>query len=160
MGLTAAMAATLILHYQRPRPDLRGPATVSSPLPARGVSGVGPDKRLPNDADIDTVETSAVQNVSLSPAASASTKSRPSTSPGFVVVQPNQDLFRICLEGLGRYDERTLEAIRELNPELDDLNRIKVGQKIRLPQSFARYHAPRAVAVDEQSLAMKGSDRE
>jgi hypothetical protein len=36
---------------------------------------------------------------------------------------------------MGRYDETTLAELRKLNPELLDIDRIEVGQQIRLPLS-------------------------
>jgi hypothetical protein len=34
---------------------------------------------------------------------------------------------------MGRYDENALAELRKLNPELIDIDRIEVGQQIRLP---------------------------
>jgi type II secretory pathway predicted ATPase ExeA len=51
----------------------------------------------------------------------------------FMDVQPNQTIFRICMETIGKYDDETRARIRELNPELHDLDQIIAGQKIRVP---------------------------
>lgn len=50
-----------------------------------------------------------------------------------VIVQPREDLRRICLRYVGRYDVRLLTKISELNPKLTDPNHITVGQRILLP---------------------------
>jgi LysM repeat protein len=54
-------------------------------------------------------------------------------SPSIVTVQPNQTMYRICIEALGRYDDATKTKIRELNPGLLNLTQIRPGQSIRLP---------------------------
>lgn len=75
---------------------------------------------------------------------------RRSTPPSFVIVRPNQNIFRICLEQLGRYDEQTLAKIRKLNPELNaDVDQIRVGQRIRLPM-LRNGHESEAESRDEK----------
>jgi hypothetical protein len=49
-----------------------------------------------------------------------------------VLVEPRQTLRQICLRYLGRYSLRIVQQIQALNPGLDP-NRIKIGQRIRLP---------------------------
>jgi general secretion pathway protein A len=53
--------------------------------------------------------------------------------PNFVIVRSNQTIFRICIKTMGKYNDRTLARIRELNPNLTDVNRLEIGQKIRVP---------------------------
>jgi hypothetical protein len=52
-----------------------------------------------------------------------------------VIVQPHDDLRRICLRYVGWYDARLVSKIRELNTELTDPNHITIGQHIVLPGS-------------------------
>ena len=51
----------------------------------------------------------------------------------FVIVEPNQNLFRIALNNYGIVDERTYDAILRANPLIRDPNEIWVGQRITLP---------------------------
>ncbi len=51
----------------------------------------------------------------------------------FVIVKPNQNLFRIALNNYGSVDERTYDAIMRANPLIRDPNVIWVGQRIMLP---------------------------
>lgn len=53
----------------------------------------------------------------------------------FVVVLPNETLYRIILKNLGQYDNRTLAMVRELNPWLTNFRRIQAGQVIRIPST-------------------------
>lgn len=52
-----------------------------------------------------------------------------------IVVLPNDSLYRIILNNFGQYDERTLAAVRELNPWLTNPRFLKCGQKIRIPST-------------------------
>lgn len=70
-----------------------------------------------------------------------------SALPSFVTVQPHQTVFRICMEKLGKYDDGTLTRLRELNPEIVDFTRIKVGQKVRLPAVGEAPKASRVIAL-------------
>jgi general secretion pathway protein A len=68
----------------------------------------------------------------LNPSARAS---RDSDSSRFVthVVRPNDTIWNLCVSSLGRYDEAAVAELRKLNPELIDIDRIEVGQQIRVP---------------------------
>jgi general secretion pathway protein A len=61
--------------------------------------------------------------------------SQNSDSSSFVtyVVRPNDTVWNLCVSSLGRYDDAALSELRKLNPELIDIDRIEVGQQIRLP---------------------------
>jgi hypothetical protein len=52
----------------------------------------------------------------------------------FVIVQPHDNLRRICLRYVGWYGARLVSQISELNPELTDPNHVIVGQRIVLPE--------------------------
>jgi type II secretory pathway predicted ATPase ExeA len=49
------------------------------------------------------------------------------------VVQPNDTIWNLCVWSLGRYDDTAVAELRKLNPDLRDVDRIEVGQQIRLP---------------------------
>jgi LysM repeat protein len=51
-----------------------------------------------------------------------------------VRVVPNQTLYRISVENLGRYDDATLRKIRELNRWLNNPDYIQPGREIRMPR--------------------------
>jgi len=51
----------------------------------------------------------------------------------FVIVEPNQNLFRIALNNYGVVDERTYDAILKANPLIRNPDVIWTGQKIMLP---------------------------
>jgi nucleoid-associated protein YgaU len=52
-----------------------------------------------------------------------------------VRVKPGQTLYQISLNKFGKYDSKVLEQLRGLNPSLDNPNRIRTGQKIRIPSA-------------------------
>ena len=74
----------------------------------------------------------------LTVAAVASTSQ--SAGPRVIVVRQNDTLYRICVENFGRYDETTLVRLRELNPWLTNPVFIRVGQKIRVPDTRSGSH--------------------
>jgi general secretion pathway protein A len=49
------------------------------------------------------------------------------------VVQPNDTIWNLCVWSLGHYDETAVAELRKLNPDLSNVDRIEVGQEIRLP---------------------------
>jgi len=49
------------------------------------------------------------------------------------VVQPNDTIWNLCVWSLGRYDQTAVAELRKLNPDLSNVDRIEVGQEIRLP---------------------------
>jgi nucleoid-associated protein YgaU len=52
-----------------------------------------------------------------------------------VRVKPGQTLYQISLNKFGKYDGKVLEELRGLNPSLDNPDRIRTGQKIRIPST-------------------------
>ena len=52
-------------------------------------------------------------------------------------VKPGQTLYQISLNKFGKYDGKVLDALRGLNPSLDNPDRIRTGQKIRIPATAA-----------------------
>jgi len=70
-----------------------------------------------------------------SPLNGSARSSPDSDSSRFVthVVRPNDTIWNLCVSSLGRFDEAALAELRKLNPELIDIDRIEVGQQIRLP---------------------------
>lgn len=160
MGLASvALAATFLLHHRHSQVDLGRSSTVSYSPPAETTPSVIEVADSLHDA-----QTNAMKTVSSPPKLPlVSPDPRRSNPPSFVIVRPNQDIFRICLGMLGRYDEGTLAKIRELNPELGgDLDQIKVGQKIRLPVPQKGHGATRAsltVGAEEHLATETGSVR-
>jgi general secretion pathway protein A len=63
-----------------------------------------------------------------------------SAGPKVIVVQPNDTLYRICLENFGRYDEVTMSRLRELNPWLTNPRLIWVGRRIQVPGTRSDSH--------------------
>src|ERR1700676_35828 len=49
------------------------------------------------------------------------------------VVEPDDTIWKLCQWSIGRYDETVVAELRKLNPQLSDVDRIEVGQQIRLP---------------------------
>jgi general secretion pathway protein A len=72
-----------------------------------------------------------VSNVSLMPAAEASQVTAQTSED--VRVKPGQTIYQISVDKFGKYDAKVLEEIRGLNPWLNDPDRIRTGQKIRVP---------------------------
>ena len=70
-----------------------------------------------------------------------------------VRVKPGQTLYRISLNKFGKYDSKILGELRELNPSINDPNRLRTGQKIRFPST-----AP--LSTDGQHLGQQAPNAE
>jgi type II secretory pathway predicted ATPase ExeA len=62
---------------------------------------------------------------------------RTATGTITVIVQPHDDLRRICVRYVGWYDSQLINLISKLNPGLTDPDRVAVGQRVVLPVSTA-----------------------
>jgi general secretion pathway protein A len=113
-------------------------ATVSAappPVPVAAVpSAPAPIVALPPAPTQDSAPAPApvvVSAVSLMSAQEASATVRRATED--VRVKSGQTLYQISLNKFGKYDGKVLEELRGLNPSLDNPDRIRTGQKIRIP---------------------------
>jgi type II secretory pathway predicted ATPase ExeA len=62
-------------------------------------------------------------------------KTSQSVDTKVVLVQPGDNLYRIIITNVGKYDDQILSELRELNPWLSDPNHIETGHPIRLPNA-------------------------
>jgi type II secretory pathway predicted ATPase ExeA len=58
-----------------------------------------------------------------------------------IFVRPGDNLYRISVNNFGKYDERTLSKVREMNPWLSDPNHIETGHPVRVPTASGARHA-------------------
>ncbi len=72
-----------------------------------------------------------VSEVSLMPVQEARATVKQATED--VRVKPGQTLYEISVNKFGKYDDTVLEELRGLNPSLNNPDRIRSGQKIRIP---------------------------
>ena len=72
-----------------------------------------------------------VSNVSLMPADEASDIATQASED--VRVKPGQTIYQISVDKYGKYDGKVLEELRGLNPWLNNPDRIRTGQTIRVP---------------------------
>ena len=79
-------------------------------------------------ADWPGAETAPPDQAAASPA-----QAGPDKDLGQVAVQPKESLSRFCWLVYGSYDQEYLNAMMEANPQLQDPNRIKIGEKLRFP---------------------------
>jgi general secretion pathway protein A len=88
---------------------------------------------------VESAATPASSPIALSPGFPAASKSVASSSQpaesDFLLVLPDDTLYRISLKVFGKYDKESLAILRKLNPWLTNPRFIKPGQKIRVPIS-------------------------
>jgi general secretion pathway protein A len=65
-----------------------------------------------------------------------------------VIVQPGEKLRQIILRTIGEYDGDAIEQIRQLNPEIADLDHLETGQTIRFPRVTGPVDSARASTGD------------
>jgi len=90
-----------------------------------------------------------VSEVSLMPAQEASATIKQATEN--VRVKPGQTVYQISVNKFGKYDRNVLEELRGLNPWLSDPDRIRTGQKIRIP-------ATATLSTDGRDTAEQAAD--
>jgi general secretion pathway protein A len=138
------------LHLTNPFRQLESPSSPLAPATVVSDPQASPNPQGNPDPSIGAPASATIaQSVdsSISP-----TASNMSSGPAFVTVKPNQTMYRICVETLGRYDEGTLTQLRELNPKIADFTRIEVGQRIRIPAVQGQPKAIPVIAAQEGSL--------
>ena len=76
-----------------------------------------------------------------------------------VKVRPGDTISYLALKHLQTYDQNILGQIKELNPQIRDLNRIKVGQAVLLPKPGEEPAQPTAPAplVESKKMAAAAS---
>lgn len=111
------------MRFEAPTQDNRPSlGTVVEPSPGLRGSDNGPPVRE-NQARLPNPELSA----------SATAESLTRKTRG-VVVKRGESLSWIILAAYGRYDPATLRDVLRVNPEIDDPDRLKVGQVVKLPE--------------------------
>ena len=140
------------LHFKNP---FQRKESGSSPfVPAIAVADSQASQNPEGNADSSN-SASESQNASLPPSVESSISPPASnmlSGPTFVTVKPNQTMYRICVETLGRYDDGILAQLQELNPQITDFTRIEVGQKIRMPVVQGAPKSTQVLAAEEGSL--------
>ena len=71
-----------------------------------------------------------------------------------VKVRPGDTISYLALKHLHTYDQDTLNQIKKLNPHIKDLNRIKVGEAVRLPKPSPETAQPTAPSPPPVSKKM------
>jgi general secretion pathway protein A len=117
----------------------------ASPADVATVSAAAPPPAAPAPAPAPVV----VSNVSLMPADEASHATTEASED--VRVKPGQTIYQISVDKYGKYDGKVLEALRGLNPWLNNPDRIRTGQKIRVP-------ATATLSTDGQRAAEQASN--
>lgn len=105
-----------------------GVATVSAAPPATATPAPAPTPILtlaPAPTQV------VVSEVSLMPAAEASPNTAQASED--LRVKPGQTIYQISVDKFGKYDRKALDELRGLNPWLSNPDRIRTGQKIRVP---------------------------
>ena len=101
------------------------PAAALPPAPAAALPPAPTAESAPAPAPV------VVSKVSLMPEQEASATVKQTTED--FRVQPGQTLYQISVNKFGKYDGKVLDELRGLNPSLSNPDRIRTGQKIRIP---------------------------
>jgi type II secretory pathway predicted ATPase ExeA len=111
------------------------PASTLRPAPAPSMNTAENSSTATPAAVVDS--TFHTEDTRISPFVAQAPEPAPGKDPApqtyFVTVQRRQTISDLCKDNLGRYDAASLARIRELNPNLGDVRRLKIGQKIRMP---------------------------
>ncbi len=135
--LTSVVALAVALFFLN---VVRGASHTAASAPA--VATVAPASTpTPTPASILTRTPASAPAPVVVSAASPVPADAPSPTPGpesqDVQVKPGQTLYQISVDKLGKYNDKVLSQLQDLNPWLSDPDRIHPGQKIRVPAAAA-----------------------
>ncbi|MGH9701839.1 MAG: LysM peptidoglycan-binding domain-containing protein, partial [Candidatus Acidiferrales bacterium] len=103
-----------------------------------GLAFLWPSRHLtPVDATpaTDAAKPQQARNVALAETRETTNPRATDQAPETIVVKPAETLSGLMKNHIGTYDDKTLEKVQSLNPEIKDPNLIIVGQKIQLPRA-------------------------
>jgi general secretion pathway protein A len=111
------------------------PEPLTVPQQKSGVAGATVDEvppgQLPSGNQLDAMEDQEPR-ANLAPSLSE-TREPQEEGTQVVVVKRGDNLFEIMLQAYGKYDRGVLNAVLRENPEIQSPNKLKVGQRVRLP---------------------------
>ena len=58
------------------------------------------------------------------------------------IVKRGDSVFRLLFDVYGRFDEPLVKSFKDLNPQIRDLNRVKIGDEVLLPGVEDSYQLP------------------
>jgi general secretion pathway protein A len=144
-ALAASLVLASLLFFPAPRRLLR--TQLDRVLPHRRAPLANSlDLRRPIPLPTVAATTRAHQNAVAEPAPRGTA---PTGNPTVVVeVKPWQTLEQISISYFGQFDQKLVQEIRTLNPQITDINHLEAGQRIVLPRrthtSPGTYSAGRA----------------
>jgi AAA domain len=89
--------------------------------------------------------------VSNPPSPAAPESPRAAAHASTVSVQPGETLLQICVASFGRCNPKLLQEIRQLNPQMNNLDHIEPGQTIQLPHSVTNLGQPDELSIPESN---------
>jgi general secretion pathway protein A len=127
LALTGAVVLAVVLFFLNVG---RGASHTAASAPAVVAAAPAPTP-APPPASAPAATPFVDSAVSLLPADAPSAKVEPGSED--VQVKPGQTLYEISVNKVGKYNDKVLEQLQDLNPWLSDPDRIQPGQKIRVP---------------------------
>ena len=150
VGIAAAIALGVVMPSFRNRINRFWPikaetrAAVRASSPSAGGFADAPSASIPISSRNEKVDEALNSSAPSIP---------PSKDPKTVkiVVQSGETLRQITLRTLGRYDNRLIEQIQNLNPRITNPNHIETDQEIRIPQVSKPSFVPNDDGANEMS---------
>jgi general secretion pathway protein A len=132
-------------------------ATVAATAPQPQATQFNLTQVQPTQVSFMQVQAAAGHTVSSQPEAiplklASSRGNKTVSSPQLLLIRvaEQDNLYRICMDNLGRYDQQVVKIIRELNPQLENPRRLKIGQQLRIP-TRANLSSHRDPSIEEIS---------
>jgi hypothetical protein len=111
---------------------------VPLPEPETVIENPVPAEQEPAAAEIETIETAAVQPEVIEDAPEPRVQTTYAELLGDITVQRNETLSRIIQKVYGSYNSKYFRLLILANPMIDDPDRVDIGQAISLPAIPAR----------------------
>ena len=97
---------------------------------------------LPNPAPV-AEQSTAIPEIAVKETVAADQRAGAGKQgPTTRIVKKGDSLFKLLVESYGRLDPKLVQSFRDLNPQVQNLNRLRAGEELLLPQTEKTQVAP------------------
>jgi general secretion pathway protein A len=150
IALLVILALGGMLFASRRWPAQKSAVHAQSATPATAAPPALPSTKPAPEAGIEAENAAPSLGAGNTTAATTENAASTTAPDNTVSVTPGKTLLGICVDSYGKCNPELMQEIRKLNPQLNNLDHIETGQKIRLPATGAIAGQPGTPATAER----------